>query len=75
MSLATYLHNLGSFLSELKISRKPLAHLCPSVKSSSVHGISCLKLGSKDAVLVGLLEQYHCDEPVILRISNVMFTA
>ena len=55
----TYLHKLGSFLLALKISRNPLVHLCPSVKSLSVHGMSALTVGSKDEMFMGLFEQYH----------------
>lgn len=70
----TYLHKLGSILLALKVSRNPLVHLCPSVKSSSLHGISALKLGSKDEMFMGLLEQYHSDEPMNLWSSSVMLT-
>ena len=71
----TYMHKLGSFLLALKVSRNPPVHLCPSVKNSSVHGMSALTLGSKDEMFMGLFEQYHWDAPKYLWISSVILAS
>ena len=71
----THPHNLGSLLLVLKISLKSFVHLYPSAKSLSLQGKCCLRSGSKDDILVGLLEQYHWGEPVCFKNSAVLLTA